>query len=246
MISPQTVRYVAELKHVREVTLIGSADFGFWSDCLKAEGLVPLRCADTAQRCGDAAQVWVVSAEMVYLGVRFTEVSFSVRTTLAGNDGTSGMRLLHAFNSSRIFAWCERTLFATPYAYGQCQISIQHPPTVRLDASGGSVLSAEMSPSARSPLRTGHESWEGPVFLPPRGKRGDSRLFFARLSGHTMVYPFSSGDQFAIDLSAGGEALQPLADSRFVPQEWVVRADATHGKSRTYRRKSIFVHDPAT
>ena len=40
-------------------------------------------------------------------------------------------------------------------------------------------------------------------------------------------------------------ALQPLADSRFHPQEWVVRADATHGKSKTYRRTDIFTRDHA-
>ncbi len=97
------IRYVAEPKHVREVTLVGTADFGFWSDYLQAERLTPMRC-------GDAAQVLVVSAEMVYLGVRFTEVSFSIRTVLTQDGSSAGMRLLHAFTSSRVFAWCERTL----------------------------------------------------------------------------------------------------------------------------------------
>ena len=238
MRTAQRIRYVAEPKHVREVTLTGTADFGFWSDYLKAEGLTPMRC-------GDAAQILVVSAEMVYLGVRFTEVSFSVRTVLTQDGSSAGMRLLHAFTSSRVFAWCERTMFATPYSHGACRVSVQSPPSVRLDAPGGCVLSAEMFPLARSATRAGDESWEGPVFLPPRGAAGDGRLFFGRLSGHTVVYPFSSSDRFAMDLSAGGGVLQPLADSRFFPQEWVVRADATHGKSKTYRRTDIFTHDHA-
>ena len=171
MRTAQRIRYVGEPKHVREVTLTGTADFGFWSDYLKAEGLTPMRC-------GDAAQILVVSAEMVYLGVRFTEVSFSVRTVLTQDGSSAGMRLLHAFTSSRVFAWCERTMFATPYSHGACRVSVQSPPSVRLDAPGGCVLSAEMFPLARSATRAGDESWEGPVFLPPRGAAGDGRLFF--------------------------------------------------------------------
>ena len=232
------IRYVAEPKHVREVTLTGSADLGFWSDYLKTEGLAPVRC-------GDGAQVVVVAAEMVYLGLRFTEVSFSVRAVLSQSSSSAGMRLLYAFTSSRVFAWCERTIFATPYGHGEGHVSVHGPPSVRLDAQGERVLSAEMSSVERTAIRAGNESWEGPVFLPPRGVANDSRLFFGRLKGHTVVYPFSMGDRFALEPSAGGGVLQPLADSGFHPQEWVVRADATHGKSKTYRRKDIYTHDHA-
>ena len=101
------VRYIAEPKHVREVSLIGTSDFGFWSDYLRPERLAPVRY-------GDTAQVMIVAAEMPYLGVRFTEVSFSVHVVLAGQGGREGMRLLHAFTSNRAFAWCERAMFATP------------------------------------------------------------------------------------------------------------------------------------
>ena len=97
----------------------------------------------------------------------------------------------------------------------------------------------------RPVIRTGDESWEGPVFLPSPGTANDRRLFFARLRGHTVVHPFSTGDHFVIEPSAGGGALQPLADARFHPKEWVVRADATHGKSKTYRRTDVFTHDHA-
>jgi len=52
------IRYVAELKHVREVSLIGTSDFGFWHDCLEAEELVPVRCAnrDRGGRVGISPQ----------------------------------------------------------------------------------------------------------------------------------------------------------------------------------------------
>jgi hypothetical protein len=232
------IRYVAEPKHVREVTLTGTTDLAFWSDYLKPEGLAPVRY-------GDDGQIVVVAAEMVCLGLRFTEVSFSVRAGLIHSRGSVGMRLVHAFTSSRIFAWCERTLFATPYSHGKCCVSVHRPTSVRLEAQGERVLGAEMSSAERPVIRAGDESWEGPVFLPSRGTANDRRLFFGRLSGQTTVYPFSTGDHFAIEPSAGGAALRPLADARFHPKEWVVRADATHGKSKTYRRADVFTHDRA-
>jgi len=179
------IRYVAEPKHVREVTLNGTTDLEFWSQYLKAEGLAPVRY-------GDDGQILVVAAEMVYLGLRFTEVSFSVRATLTKSSGSEGMRLLHAFTSSRIFAWCERTIFATPYGHGECHVSVAGPLSVRLDAQGEHVLHVEMSSEQRAATRSGIESWEGPVFLPPYGTANESRLFFGRLSGHTVVYPFSN------------------------------------------------------
>jgi hypothetical protein len=233
-----SIRYVAEPKHVREVSLIGTSDFEFWSDYLKPEGLEPVRC-------GGAAQVVVVAAEMVYLGVRFTEVSFSVRASLAHDSNSTGLRLLHAFTSSRVFAWCERALFAAPYSHGECHVSIRSPLSIRVKAQSGRVANAEMSAQERAAIRAGDERWEAPVFLPPRGTASDQRLFFGRLRGHTVVYPFSGDDCFAIEPSARGGILRPIADSRFSPQEWVVRADATHGKSKTYRREDVFTHDRA-
>jgi hypothetical protein len=230
------IRYVAEPKHVREVTLTGTTDLGFWANYLKAEGLAPVRH-------GEDGQVVVVAAEMIYLGLRFTEVSFSIRAALTQSSGSAGLRLLHAFTTNRVFAWCERRIFAAPYAYGECHVSVHGPPSVRLNTQGERVFEAKMSSVQRAAIRTGDESWEGPVFLPPHGTIKDSRLFFGRLRGNTVVYPFSDGDCFTIEASAGGGVLQPLADSRFHPQEWVVRADATHGKSKTYRRTDLFTHD---
>lgn len=232
------IRYVSEPKHVREVTLVGTSELGFWSDYLKSDGLAP-------ERFGDCGQVVVVAAEMDYLGISFTEISFSVRVALPRSSKSAGMRLLYAFSSSRIFAWCERTIFTTPYGHGECHVSVHGPPSMRLDAQGERVFSAEMSSVERPALRVGHESWEGPVFLPPRNAANESRLFFGRLRGHTVVYPFSRDDRFALEPSAGGGVLQPLADSGFDPQEWVVRADATHGKSKTYSRTDVFPDDRA-
>ncbi len=65
------VKWVAELAHVREVSLLGSADLALWRDRLRKEDLVP------AEKNGKA-QLLVVAPDMKFMGVRFREVSFSV------------------------------------------------------------------------------------------------------------------------------------------------------------------------
>lgn len=71
------IRYVAEAKHVREVSLVGSADHAFWKERLRAEELFP------SERDG-RARIMIVGANMRFMGVRFTEVSFSI---LLSSDG---------------------------------------------------------------------------------------------------------------------------------------------------------------
>jgi hypothetical protein len=46
---PRSLRSIAEPKQVREVSLLGTAEFGFWCDDLKAEGLATVRCDEAAQ-----------------------------------------------------------------------------------------------------------------------------------------------------------------------------------------------------
>ncbi|MEK6322975.1 MAG: hypothetical protein AABN33_14980 [Acidobacteriota bacterium] len=66
-----SVKWAAELAHVREVSLLGTADLAFWKERLLKEDLV------TAERDGKA-QLLVVASDMKFMGVRFREVSFSV------------------------------------------------------------------------------------------------------------------------------------------------------------------------
>ena len=88
--------------------------------------------------------------------------------------------------------------------------------------------------SERQPSRSGEEGWEGPIFLP------GGRLFFGRLRGHTLAYPFGPADVVSITPPRDNGALQALLDSGFSGVEWRVRADATHGKSKTYRSLEVF------
>ena len=103
------MKYVAALNHVREVSLVGAADFGFWKQRLEKEGLEP-------QETEGKAQILIVGAEAKFRGIRFRELSFSVMVC-------GGMFLIGAFNSSRFFAFCERVFFSTPYYGADVRIS---------------------------------------------------------------------------------------------------------------------------
>jgi hypothetical protein len=83
------------------------------------------------------------------------------------------------------------------------------------------------------------EGFQGPVFLPDRGgnDRSRRRFFYALIHGLTQVYPFdASRDELSVDADCDVAAARGLAESDFMPTEWQVRNDATHGKSKTYVR----------
>ena len=234
------VRYVAEVTRVREVSLLGSADLAFWRERLSAENLVP------AERDGKA-QIMIVGATMRFMGLRFTEISFSV--LLSGHEeaaGQGGAFLFRAFNSSWLFAWCERVLFATPYLHGNCHVSVSSPISIQILMDGKLAFRAKMQADSkgprRQPSRLGEETWEGPVFLPRDccGRAARDRFFFAKMKGQTAAYPFvRSEDALSIMPPPGAGIFRALLDSGFTGEEWLVREDATHGKSKTYARSEL-------
>jgi hypothetical protein len=175
-----TVRYVAELEHVREITIAGDADEG-------------------------RTQLLIISADAVYCGIRFRELSIS--RVLA--DGRA--ELLQAYNSVRFFAFCERAFFKTPYLHGNVRLG-----ETWVDVDG--VFSAELR-EYRPRTFMGEDGWSGEIDLP------NGRYFVAQ--GMTERYPVQATDRF--------ELQHPLLRG-FVPREWIIRADARHAKSKTYRR----------
>jgi hypothetical protein len=236
-----SVKWAAELAHVREVSLLGTADLAFWKERLQREELVP------AERDG-RAQLLIIAADSKYLAVRFRELSFCV---LVGRPDEGPPQdaayLSRAFNSCRLFAFCERMLFSTPYHHGDVRVSASLPASMHLVKKGEVVFAAEMGTDAsglsREPSRCGDERWEGPVFLPESrpGKAGQGKLFVARLRGYARTYPFLPGtDSVAIRPSSDSEVLQALRDSHFLAKDWIVREDATHAKSKTYTRGYLF------
>jgi len=234
----QTVKYVAEVAPVQEVSLLGAADLDFWREQLREEELFPAEV-------GGKAQLWLSAAGFRFLGIPSRELSVSLCVSHEEKGGTvDGLYLMQAFNASRAFAFIERTMFATPYAHAGVRVNAGQSATMELAAGGVLALRAEMSspaaPSKREPLRSGDECWEGPIFLPTRKGRNAGRLvFFARLAGLTEVYAFSpSEDVVTLHSVERFPVLGRLRESQLTPLEWSIRRGATHARSRTVAREA--------
>jgi hypothetical protein len=224
------IQYAAVVDHVREVTLFGTADWGFWQERLRTEGLRPY------SRDG-RAELMIIATDLKWMGIRFNELSISVAT--GAGDAVSvrdGAFLVRAFNSSRLLAFAERTFFQTPYYPASVQVEDRVPCFFKLSEAGEGVLSAGMSGTAPR-ARSGDELWQGAVHLPT--KPGSRRsLFFVKLSGQTEIYPFdSSSDALELKPPPGDNVLRWLAESNFAALEWHIRRDAVHAKSKTYKRE---------
>jgi hypothetical protein len=234
-----SIKWAAELAHVREVSLRGTADLAFWVDWLPSQALHPAASED------GNAQLKIIAADLAFMGVRFQELSFSV--LVCGPKQASrgdAAYLVQAFNSSRVFAWCERVFFAAPYDYGDVGVSASFPASMQLVKNGEVLFRAEIGAEGcgqkRPHSRREENSWEGPIFLPKRRRQADheSRFFFARIAGDTQIYPFlPAQDTLMIKPTPANEILQALLDSHFIVKEWLIREDATHAKSKTYTQK---------
>lgn len=222
------IKYVVNVPHVQEVSLYGSADWDFWREQLKPEGLTP---RDNEGR----AELLLIAARMKWMGVWFSELSISIALRA---DAPARAFLLYAFNSIPWFAWAERTFFQTPYHPGQTRLETRAPARMELAIGETLGLSAAMG-EARPPLRSRDETWEGGILLPralSRTARAE-KFFHARLSGATEVHPFTSTDTLTLTPAPGAPIIQQLKDSHFTGHEWHLRASATHGKSETMRAK---------
>lgn len=219
---------------------MGTADLAYWRDRLRTDDLIPAESDD------GRAQLMIVGAEGKYLGVRFRELSASVVVcSPAKRSPQDAAYLVRAFNSSRFFAFCERAIFSTPYYAGDVRVSVSVPASVQLLQGGATEFSASMGPdvSQRAPSHCGEACWEGPIFLPHNRPGGVSsgKLFWARLQGLTRTYPFLPGtDTVTIKPAPGNPLCQALESSSFLGKEWIVREDASHAKSKTYRRTEMF------
>ncbi|MBK8030527.1 MAG: hypothetical protein IPK17_13690 [Chloroflexi bacterium] len=87
----QPIEYVTIVEPVLEVTLIGTADRAVWAPHF-----------DLGAQTADPVTVVLSAVETTYMGVRFRELSLSLLL-----DDAKGI-LVHAFNSSRMFAFIER------------------------------------------------------------------------------------------------------------------------------------------
>lgn len=187
-----SIKWAANVAQVREVTLLGVADLAFWEQRLSNQKLRPM------ERNG-RAQLMIIAAEAKFMGVRFRELSFSVQV-VAPNDSRSphGVFLMRAFNTNRLFAFCERMLFSTPYETADVSVNVSSPVKIQLRQHGMLNFRAQMGVagdgSERTPTRTGKDGWEGPVYLPDGGRNScpAGNLFFARLHGYTKSFEFDT------------------------------------------------------
>ena len=141
------LKYIAEPNHVREVSLVGTADLPYWKRWLEKEDLIPTES-------DGKAQLLIMAVAMSYMGIKFQELSFSVFVSDRNEGGrTDGMFLVHAFNSSRLFAYCERVSFSTPYYHGKVSVSANVPASIQLVDHGTFIFGAQMHTGTGVPAR---------------------------------------------------------------------------------------------
>lgn len=228
-----SIKYVAEVSPVKEVTLHGLADLAFWQVLLAAENLIPL------PREGQA-QLFISATEARFKGIRFRECLIGIHVQRANGqmDDMPAMFLLHAWNSLRLFAWIERTLFGTPYYPGQIEVESKSPARTKLSERGKDLISLSMH--GREPAQVAEESWHGVIFLPRKGNK-PQQLFVAKLAGLTEQYEFEPArDSVALVGSASCPSLNRLIDSQFRSTAWHIRQTAAHTKSKTYHADKFF------
>ena len=193
------------------------------------------------------AELAIFATAARFMGIPFRELPIGIFVSRE-QDGSErdGMFLIHAFNSSRFFAFVERTFFHTPYYPGDIHVSIEPPVAIRLTANRRDVLQLEMRPDTAHALQTAsHASsdiWEGPIFLPtdPTRKNAPRRLFYGRLQGTTRSHACSANDIVSIRPAAEAPVFAWLLESGFTGREWTIRENATHAKSKTVARNHLW------
>jgi len=232
MNKPTPIQYAAEIKNVKEIALFGFADLAFWQRHLQDENLIPFASEGKAQ-------LLLSATDLAYMGIRFREVSFTLSVAESHNPNQQcGFYLIHAFNSSRLFAFLERAMFQTPYYHGDVHVKAAIPSEFKLMNGHHVIVSAKMSgvvPRAKSE----NELWEGPIFLPKQMSKDKSLggVFYAKLGGFTETYPFSpSMDTLELKPAQNSDVIRWLSESKFTAKEWRIRQNAEHSKSKTYSR----------
>jgi hypothetical protein len=167
------------------------------------------------------AQILIIAADGVFRGIRFQELTFSV---VLHSDRDDAAFLVEAFNSRRLLAWSERVFFRTPYRFADVRVTDAG---MALSVNGSAVFRAEQG-AIRRPA-TVDDMWDGRIEL-----RG-GRRFFARLTGKGESTPFDETDLLVID-GTRTDILPHLTLSGFRAESWLIRRDAQHARSRTYRR----------
>lgn len=222
------LKIAAAIEHVQEVVLAGAAELDFWRAQLRPAGLAPY--------AEDGRASLLISATAArWKGLSFCELSFTVAVGEGDDEHThGGFYLVHAYNSRRMLAFAERAFFKTPYHHGRLEVAAGAPARIELIEAGAPAFVAALGGGV-APSWSGDDSWAGPIYLP--GGRGPAPgpLFYARLAGHTQLFPFDPArDTLTIHPAARAPIFGQLRASGFAAREWRIRASASHAKSQTY------------
>ena len=220
-ISPKNAKYAATVENVKELRLTGNANLEFWNKHFADK---PFQVFDNQ----GFAEITISATELVWKGFRYNELTITLALAEKDNPHKQvGVFMLHAFNTNRFFAFCERAFFSTPYYFGR--INLQETGLFSMNASGHKqvLFTAEMSETER-PINEVNDNWEGAVFLKKE------KYFIAKLLGETKVYPFLESDKIILKSDAKHSVFEQLINSGFMAKEWRWRADAFHAKSKTY------------
>lgn len=228
--SMTSVKFIAEIRNVKEVSLVADADLAFWQEQLSREGLFPYNCNGKAEL--------IISATDITWGLRTNELTIGlwICNHQAANS-RDGLYLIQAFNSSRLFAWIERTFFHTPYIPGRIQVEDRGLAKLQLSDSQGVILNIHMTENIVS-SHASDESWQGAIFLPrdrPHISR-QSRFFVAKLGGYTQTYPYVPALNSLTIASRAQPVFQWLLESNMAGKEWRIRNNAIHARSKTFTR----------
>lgn len=219
----KNVTFVAEVDHVKELRLLGTANLDFWKAHLAHKPFQP------ASPDGFAA-ITIAATELSWMGVRFHELTLYLSVADKNNPAIqSGYFLLQAFNSVRFFAFSEKAFFSTPYHYAKVKLSLAPPVSMEAWVKNHCVINAEMN-SHQKNATTIEDNWTGPVLLP-----GSDKYFVVKLSGNASLNQFNPElDILNIHPHPEHPVFEWLLQSEFKPQEWRIRSDAFHAKSKTY------------
>ncbi len=226
---PQPVKYIAQLKEVRELALLGAAELSWWRDHLAAEELEPVEV-------DGQAQVLVTGLDSKWMGIGFRDLSVAVAARCQSGLVAAGFFLARAFNASRFFAGFERWWFHLPYSRRAVRVELGTTASMRLGREPDVDLLAELGPREPSgePAQAQEMGYTGPLFLPKgRTKR---RWLMVRIHGRTSTFDFDANrDRFEIGSECADPIFAGLRASKFCGIQWHVRRSATHARSKTFQ-----------
>ncbi len=229
---PLPVKYIAQLEGVRELALLGAAEFSWWRDHLAGEELEPVEV-------DGQAQVLVTGLDTKWMGIQFRDLSVAVAARCQSGSVETGMFLARAFNASRFFAGVERWWFHLPYQFrADLHVELGNPTAIRLGGQPAVDLFAELGPREPSvePAPAREMGHTGALFLPKGRDRTRRRWSMVQIHGLTSTFDFDADrDRFELGSECPDPILAGLRVSQFRGIQRHLRRSATHARSKTFQ-----------